>query len=71
MRFGNSIFKKYIHQYQAWWNEGLRMANKVLSEGKNVSIINFDITNCYHSIDFNFDTFLDDFMTAYQSLHLP
>lgn len=65
VRFGNSIFKKYIHQYQAWWNKGLRMANKVLSEGKNVSIINFDITNCYHSIDFNFDTFFDDFMTKH------
>lgn len=45
VRFGNSIFKKYIHQYQAWWNKGLRMANKVLSEGKNVSIINFGSVN--------------------------
>ena len=29
VRFGNSIFKKYINQYQSWWKEGLRTANQL------------------------------------------
>ena len=60
VRFGNSIFKKYINQYQSWWKNGLKTANKLLKEGINVSIINFDITDCYHSIDFNFEILFRD-----------
>jgi hypothetical protein len=58
VRYGNSIFKKYNFQYQNWWENGLKEANKKLKEGHSVSIINFDITNCYHSINFDFDEFL-------------
>ena len=61
-RSGNTIFKKYIHQYRNWWKKGLNEANKQLKEGKNISIINFDIKNFYHSIDFDFDNFLSDFV---------
>lgn len=60
VRFGNSIFKKYINQYQSWWKEGLRTANQLLKEGNNVSIVNFDITDCYHSIDFDFRILFND-----------
>lgn len=62
VRLGNTIFKKYIHQYRNWWKRGLDEANKHLKKGESISIINFDITNCYHSIDFDFNEFLTDFV---------
>lgn len=62
VRSGNTIFKKYIHQYRNWWKKGLNEANKQLNEGENISIINFDIKDFYHSIDFDFDTFLSNFV---------
>lgn len=61
VRIGNTIFKKYNYQYKNWWENGLKEANKLLREDKCISIVNFDITNCYHSIDFNFDEFFVDF----------
>jgi len=58
VRIGNALFRKYQNQYKAWWENGIRAANQHLKEKENVTIINFDISNCYHSIDFNFDEFL-------------
>ncbi len=63
VRLGNAIFKKYNYQYQSWWENGLRTANKLLKNEQKVFIINFDITNCYHSIDFNFNEFLSNYLT--------
>lgn len=62
---GNALFKKYQNQYSAWWRNGLIKANERLKEHQDVSIITFDITNCYHSIDFRFDQFFTD----YESMH--
>lgn len=64
VRFGNTIFKKYIHQYQTWWKNGIKAVNNIVNKGENASIINFDISNCYHSIDFDFNIFLTDFLKA-------
>ncbi len=57
VRYGNALFKKYTYQYQKWWNDGLNAANYLLKEGQSISIFNFDITDCYHSINFDFDDF--------------
>lgn len=61
VREGNALFKKYHTQYRQWWQKGVDAANTKLKEGKNISIINFDIENYYHSIDFNFDEFLSEY----------
>ena len=65
VRKGNALFKKYHCQYQSWWKNGLYSANTALNEGEAVTIINFDIENCYHSIDFDFDTFKEEFSKKY------
>jgi|GEM_PF-2736468 hypothetical protein len=65
VQYGSSVFKRYYYQYQKWWRNGIETSNKALKdksgEEKSISIINLDITNCYHSIDFNFDEFFDDY----------
>ena len=61
VREGNALFKKYHTQYRLWWQTGVDKANLKLKEGKNVSIINFDIENYYHSIDFSFEEFLSEY----------
>ena len=66
VRRGNAIFKKYQNQYRLWWENGITAANQHLKGNEDVTIINFDLTNCYHSIDFNFDEFLD-----YYDEHFP
>lgn len=61
VRKGNSLFKKYQYQYKQWWQTGVEKANEHLKNKEDVTIINFDITNCYHSIDFNFESFFADY----------
>lgn len=61
VRDGNALFKKYYTQYRQWWQKGVDAANTKLKDGKDISIINFDIENYYHSIDFSFDYFLSDY----------
>jgi hypothetical protein len=58
VRSGNALFLKYQSQYKGWWENGVKAANKHIKEKEDVTIVNFDISNCYHSIDFNFDEFL-------------
>ena len=58
VRIGNALFKKYQNQYKYWWENGIKAANSNLKQGENITIINFDISNCYHSIDFDFNSFL-------------
>jgi hypothetical protein len=62
VRKGNALFKKYHYQYQSWWKHGLKAANGHLKGGEDVTIINFDIENCYHSIDFDFPSFKNQFL---------
>ena len=61
VRKGNVLFKKYQNQYGEWWRRGLKAANEVLKDNKNVIILNFDITNYYHSIDFDFERLFEDY----------
>lgn len=65
VRKGDSLFRKYQTQYSGWWRSGLNKANEQLKNKQNVSIVSFDITNYYHSVDFDFD----DFTTDYESIH--
>lgn len=65
VRKGNALFKKYHYQYQSWWKRGLSIANAALKNEEDVTIINFDIANCYHSIDFDFSAFKEDFSKRY------
>ena len=60
VREGNALFKKYYTQYRRWWQTGVDEANAQLKKGKNISIINFDIENYYHSVNLSFDYFLSD-----------
>lgn len=55
VKLGDALFKRYHNQYRNWWENGLKAANIKLKEDTDVSIITFDISNCYHSIDFDFE----------------
>lgn len=55
VKLGDALFKRYHNQYRNWWENGLKAANIKLKEDTDVSIITFDISSCYHSIDFDFD----------------
>mgnify|MGYP003289334550 CR=1 FL=1 len=57
---GNAFFKRYHHQYHSWWQNGLDEANKHLTHQEDISIISFDIQNCYHSIDLDFDLLINE-----------
>ena len=57
VRSGNVLFRKYQSQYKEWWKNGIKVANQHLKNNEKVTIINFDISNCYHSIDFDFEKF--------------
>ena len=70
VRLGNALFKKYQNQYRKWWANGIKAANQHLKEKEDVTIINFDISNCYHSIDFNFDEFFTYFDTNWPDNNL-
>lgn len=70
IRKGNGLFKKYQNQYKEWWKEGLAIANEELKKYRNVSIINFDIANCYHSIDFDMDEFEQDYTMRYPDVKM-
>ena len=65
VRKGNSLFKKYQAQYSGWWRNGLNKANEQLKQKRDVSIVSFDITNYYHSVDMDFDVFFTD----YEAIH--
>lgn len=49
------LFYNYSHQYKRWWMNGIKTANDIIEQKKNVTIINLDITNYYHSVDLVFD----------------
>ena len=70
IRKGNGLFAKYQNQYKKWWKDGLRIANSKLKKKENVSIVNFDIVNCYHSIDFDFEEFEDYFNANFPDLEM-
>ena len=70
VRLGNALFKKYQNQYKKWWENGIKAANQHLKEKEDVTIINFDISNCYHSIDFNFDEFFTYYDTNWPDNNL-
>jgi len=61
VREGNALFKKYHTQYRRWWQTGVDEANAQLKKGKNISIINFDIENYYHSVNLSFDYLLSEY----------
>lgn len=61
LRTGNSLFLPYHSQYRKWWDNGLRAASKCLEEGECVTIVNFDISNYYHSVDFSFDDYFQEY----------
>lgn len=65
IRKGNALYQRYHPLYKKWWGHGLSRANKNLKDGEDTCIVNFDIANFYHSIDFNFDAFIADFEDKY------
>lgn len=70
IRKGNGLFIKYQNQYQKWWKDGLAIANGRLKRNENISIVNFDIANCYHSIDFDWGEFEQYYLTHFPELEM-
>lgn len=50
-----SLFKPYIKQFKKWWSGGINEAEKLLKANEDVTIINFDLKDYYHSIEFDFE----------------
>jgi len=50
-----SLFKPYQKQYQKWWNSALKEAKELLEKEQNVTIINLDLKDYYHRINFSFN----------------
>lgn len=56
---GEALFCKYSNKYQKWWMNGVNAANEKLENKINISIINLDVSNYYHSIKLDFHTVLE------------
>ncbi len=52
--FGRTLFKPYFKQYQNWWSKGIKKADELLKEGENVTVLNFDIKDYFHSVELDF-----------------
>ncbi len=66
-----SLFKPYQKQYQKWWNSALKEAKELLEKKQNVTIINLDLKDYYHRIDFSFKELetLWEFSNQYSVCH--
>lgn len=53
---GNVLFYNYSHQYKNWWMKGIEVANENLKEDRDITIVNLDITNFYHTLDIDFES---------------
>jgi hypothetical protein len=51
---GRTLFKRYIGQFQNWWSQAIENAKKLIKDGKNVTIVNFDLQSFYHRVEFDF-----------------
>lgn len=51
---GKSLFKPYMKQYQNWWSEAIKKAQQLFDDKSDVTIVNFDLQDYYHSIQLNF-----------------
>jgi hypothetical protein len=49
------LFKKYYINYSEWRDKGIKTAKDLYEIGLDVAILNIDIKNYYHSIDFDLD----------------
>ena len=49
------LFKKYYINYSEWRDRGIKTAKDLHEIGLDVAILNLDIKNFYHSIDFDLD----------------
>lgn len=52
---GRSLFQRYEKKYQNWWSKGIKATKELLEKKENVTIINVDFKDFYHSIVFDFD----------------
>lgn len=52
---GRSLFRPYFKQFQKWWSKAVKETKKLLSEGENVTIVNFDLQSFYHNVQFDFN----------------
>lgn len=50
---GLSLFKPYFVQYQNWRDKGIKKAQQLLEEKKDIIFINLDIQNYFYSIRLN------------------
>lgn len=53
------LFHNYSRQYQSWWMKGIETANEYLQKDKNITIVNLDVTNFYHTLNVDFDAVVD------------
>lgn len=60
---GRPLFKKYMKQYQKWWSDGINKSNLLLKEKSDVTILNFDIQDYYHSVRIDFKD-IENYLTT-------
>lgn len=50
---GIKLFRKYHERYTEWRNNTIQKAKRMHAEGLDVAILNLDIKDFYHSVDFD------------------
>lgn len=50
-----TLFYRYEKQYQKWWSDGIKEAKTLFEKKEDVTIVNFDFKEYYHSIQFDFE----------------
>lgn len=60
IRQGRALLKPYIHQYQMWRDNAIRIAKKQLEEDVDVGFINLDITKFYYNVRLDWEKIAED-----------
>lgn len=53
----SSLFKPYHHQYQKWRDDAVNEAEHQLKQGKDIVMLNLDITRFFYNAEFNLNTY--------------
>jgi len=67
---GKSFYKPYVNQYKKWWSNAIKKAQQLFEEKSDVTIVNFDLKNYYHSVQLDFDLIENEIGNDIKEAHL-
>lgn len=66
---GLSLFKPYYKGYQDWRDNGIKIAQKNLEDGQDVTILSIDVKRYYYTVDIELVSFIRDICNE-EKIHL-